>query len=115
MRSRSARRLVARGSALGGARGASGLALGGALLLQVELVARGAGAEDEAEEHADHQRPGNEQHVARGHDFAPAGLASSAAASRSWRRWAISRTSACWRRHRNSTKPAAMIHIAAYA
>ena len=38
-----------------------------ASLLQIELIARGAGTEDEAEEHPDHQHAGDEQDVARGH------------------------------------------------
>src|SRR5436309_2640708 len=64
---------------LRGARFAGGFALGGALALEVELVARRARAEDEPEEHADHQRARDEQNVARRH------LASLVAASRSRR------------------------------
>src|SRR5690242_19728590 len=56
-----------RGVSLRGAGSAGGLALGGALLLEIELVARGARAEDEAEEHADQQHAGDEQDVSGGH------------------------------------------------
>src|SRR6185436_6739101 len=83
--------------ALRGARSAGGLALLGAALLQLELVARGARAEDEPEEHPDHERARDEEDVARGH--LPS-LVSLAAASRSRRSWSISARNHYWRRSR---------------
>ena len=59
--------LRAAGGALRGAGRAGRLALLGAALLQVELIARRAGAEDEAEEHPDHDHARDEEDVPGGH------------------------------------------------
>src|SRR5450432_2087945 len=84
-------------------------ALGRAALREVELVACRTRAEDEAEEHPDHQHAGDEDDVLAGH------FASLTPASRSRLRVAISAMSLSCRIHRNSTNNAATTHIAAYA
>src|SRR5690606_14191336 len=77
------------------------------LELEVDAVLGGAGAEQEADEHADHQHRRDEDEVAARHDAA---AFFTSPASRS-----ISARSRRWRSHKSTRKTTVRIHTAAYA
>src|SRR5262245_58959979 len=74
-------------------------ALGVALAVRVHGVARGAGAEDEADQHAGERNERDEEDVTERHPLPP-GASSPRARVSSRSRRAISAVRPCWRRHR---------------